>query len=708
MTNMPDADPVLVDPDVLDPLSLSNTKPSTVFIHDGNSELTATASALRKRTSADILTPDSFASTTAALASRPNAALLIPPSYGGTSVPDVGTAKTVVDLRPATAHISRLNGKRHIREFSPDETGVSDSLPAFQAAIASMTSGGTIVLAPGANYSISAAISFNGRSRIRIEGNGATITQRAGFVQTTPMMNFSGSSIIEVHDVNLVGIATTASTGAGFSLDGSSFVTLERCSVTSVAGSGISIATDTAAHDFIIADFTSTSCKTHGMSFRTGLSITVDDYVVTGAVTNGVDLGTANTVKLKRGTISTCGGYGMLSTATDVKVDELKVTSCTLGSMSTNGALSRFTGINADGSLSFVGADNIGGQIRCKAFTVSGPRGRYDGVLINTSGATATGVYINSDPTVTVTGLSIAGTETAFSSTSSGSFGSVVGPYQAVESGPWKTWFPNLWKGTAYSDVWVPGGMDHHGDPVYNVKALSGTATKGRNLRGIASPVTAGFVAGSTYTVPFPSVAARQFGAFTLTAATTTSPPAAGVASGTWYVRVGARRTLAGPTAWLPEQSVIVAGAQNTINIGLTNWLIDTIGSDYVEGVSWVRGAAPNTYTFRGDALLTNPPFVSGILRGGTNTVAVYGAGTYNLSMNGATNNIAVTEAGPSAVTAVDESGWEPDASYGVQATTSWASTVYCVAKRRDGFDLKFGATSPAVVGGTVDWVIVR
>lgn len=900
MTDMPDADPAFEYPDGTDTLLNPGGEPSTFIVADLNAELTATAVALRKRTSQDILTPDSFPSLAAAVAARANGAVIIPPSVTGTATPDVGTTKTVVDLRPANAHISRLGGKRHIREFSPDETGTLDSLAAFTAALAAMPNGGTLVLAPRATYSISSTISFNTRSHITVEGNGATILQRAAFSQSSPMVNLSGSSFITLEDLNLVGIATVASAGAGIALDGAALATINRCSVTSVGGSGLSIASDVNVHDIVVSEFTATSCKTHGMSFKAGRAITVDTFAITGAGTHGIDLeptaAAASTLAFKRGEITTVGGYGVLSHATSVRFDDVRLTACASGSMSMNGASSRFNAIVADGSLSFLGADGCGSQIRCASFRVSGPRGRYDGVFIPSSAATATGAYINTDPTVVVTGLQILGSETVFAAvgTTPASFGSVSAPYQAVEPGSWKTWFPNLWKGTAYSDVWVPNGFDHHSDPVYGVRSLSGTSTKGRNLRGVGVPITGSLPANSTVTIPFPSVAARQFGSFSLTAGTRAAGGAAvtdnfdrassavslgtattgqtwqalsgtwgitnnkaykvnttatqdlavidagltgcdlscditvdatpdvgivfgvldaqnyllfaanstvgglklykndagtftqlatatvanyqtttktlratfnsttglvtcyfagvsvmtytltggelakfgvgtkqgirsfdttgvavtfdnfscaavltGIAPGTWYYRVGARRTLAGPTAWLAEQSVIVATGQNMVDIGLTNWMIDTIGSDYIEGVSWVRGAAPNTYTYRGDALLANAPFVSGILHGVANTVSDYGAGSYTLSTNGAVNNISVTEVGPAAVTCVDESGWEPDTAYGVQATPSWASTAYCIAKRRNGFDLRFGSDAPGP-GGTVDWIIVR
>jgi hypothetical protein len=57
--------------------------------------------------------------------------------------------------------------------------------------------------------------------------------------------------------------------------------------------------------------------------------------------------------------------------------------------------------------------------------------------------------------------------------------------------------------------------------------------------------------------------------------------------------------------------------------------------------------------------------------------------------------------------TVQDETGWEPDTSYGVMLQTSWNTTWSVTTKRRNGFDLSFGTAAPGG-GGTISWMIVR
>jgi hypothetical protein len=56
----------------------------------------------------------------------------------------------------------------------------------------------------------------------------------------------------------------------------------------------------------------------------------------------------------------------------------------------------------------------------------------------------------------------------------------------------------------------------------------------------------------------------------------------------------------------------------------------------------------------------------------------------------------------------VNESGYEPDANYGVQVTTNWATTVHVTAKAVSGFTIHFGTAAPGDGSGRVDWFLVR
>lgn len=228
--------------------------------------------------------------------------------------------------------------------------------------------------------------------------------------------------------------------------------------------------------------------------------------------------------------------------------------------------------------------------------------------------------------------------------------------------------------------------------------ALDLAGPAGANLGEVAVAVT---TSATTKAVTFP--AARLAPTFSPTGQIGAGITATGGAlspSTTYYYRVSARSRDFGPASWSAEFSVTTGGAHNGVELQLTNYLWTGAKGLYAEGFTVLRGTSTGVYTTRFDVLMPPSMLVS---NGRRDTQWWNDLGT-KIAANYAYPDTYPTTAGP--FTVADETGWEPDANYGVVITPSWGTTAWVTAKTTAGFTANFGTAAPG--GATFDYMIVR
>lgn len=165
------------------------------------------------------------------------------------------------------------------------------------------------------------------------------------------------------------------------------------------------------------------------------------------------------------------------------------------------------------------------------------------------------------------------------------------------------------------------------------------------------------------------------------------------VVPGTYYYRVAGRTPEGGPLAGLAEQSVVVGSTQNQVTVALTGLGYDQSVDKVVTGWTVWRGtSAGGPYTRRYDVI--SPPF-------GLDTSLVDHGTDFGGNIAPQTGSWTASDVN------ANQSGYEPDTSYGVFVVPSWSTTVAITAKRTNGFDIAFGTAAPGG-GGTVDWFLCR
>lgn len=501
----------------------------------------------------------------------------------------------------------------------------------------------------------------------------------------------------------------------GFSGSGSEFCTIRDCSAEGMGDAMQVSASPVACHDLLVSGFFGRGCRRQGMSFNYGHDMVIEDFVSRESGRSTLDVepyGTGVVIQnltFRRGYLThhhspSIGMAGNNPTIIGLHLEDIYC----VGDISFTAAQATYRNVQA-GGFYVKGADIQIENVNCQVAEVRGPRGTVRGVNLLSD---ASGQYLAKfkcdDPTVLVTGVKMDGTNTTFQDIEHmGGWAYITGAYSGVDTGRWKTWFPNQFKAkAAFSDVWVPGGMNHHAEPVRGVKAISGTVTKANNLRGIAVPMVTG---ATTATVTF------QGEARTIRAPTVTFAAAAGtnVPAGTYRYRYGGRTVNAGPATWSAETSAVTLGAIGRVLINAGNFFSHGITiQDYIEGFTFLRGTTPGgPYTYRCDVMLTHHPWAYGVLSGVGPFITFYddnhiGSVLLNVGNSSWPAPGVFTATGQTgSFTAVNEQGWEPDANYAVQVTPSWDTSVSITAKRRDGFDLAFSA---APAGATLDWLLIR
>lgn len=268
---------------------------------------------------------------------------------------------------------------------------------------------------------------------------------------------------------------------------------------------------------------------------------------------------------------------------------------------------------------------------------------------------------------------------------------------------------PNTYRGPAFDRMWFPWGFDA-ADGVVSTLGLSATSTPSVNLRGIGVSVA---TSATTATVTFPS---KGWAAtFTSAVAAGTSPGGTLSPATTYHYafcpRPHWRHGHIAPDA--VTRTVTTGAGQNSVSVGLGGWQ-DVVNGWALAGFTIYRSttSATGPWTMRYDVAPTSGWFSvrsdARSFRDLGSTLAWEGIITdrewgYPNMVDG---GIASVGTAGSWATIADESGYEPDASYGVLVTPSWATSVHITAKGRSGFTVNFGTAAPT--GATFDWFLVR
>jgi hypothetical protein len=259
----------------------------------------------------------------------------------------------------------------------------------------------------------------------------------------------------------------------------------------------------------------------------------------------------------------------------------------------------------------------------------------------------------------------------------------------------------NTYKGVAITKAWFPRGLDMRSDGIFNTRGLSGSTTRANNLRAINATVASG---AGTHTVTFPAKTYQNPATFALTNRTGSGT----LTAAKYYYRVAGRNIEGGPLVPLAEKNVTLAGANNEVLLQLTG--LYSLASDFqIAGFTVYRGiSVGGPYTSRYDVVPSADFYALGHT---VNVDTVYLVDLGTTLADSGSNNRAHGYAFPYAAstgtfTPVDETGYEPNATYAVFVETTWATTVRVTAKRTNGFDLQFGTAAGAT--DTLSWMIVR
>lgn len=556
----------------------------------------------------------------------------------------------------------------------------------------------------------------NPRSRLKVQIKKATAT--ANTITISNPSPWGKSEYNVAYDV-----------ASGFRIERSTNTSLEDMWIEGFAGDAVQIS-DASVYGLYLRNVTSRCSSRQGMSFNQGRDIVVEDCDIYATGRSGIDFepytDTWYTQDIRCHNLRLYDivnyGFAMENWARNLNftINGVDFYNCRLGNASggcrggtfQNWRSWEFTGTE---DYSFFGQgmvlENMWAvtKLRCYTTTSTFDDGLGGGAVTYTPSGNivrnphfsgtgqATKLFLNTGYVLEGGTLNL-GTQADFTNTSE-TFGPVEvvdDDYTNVHIGEYHRQLPNTFKGAvASSPIWHPDGRNHFDDPAYNVRSLSGTTTLGNNLRGINVAVGTGV---TSLAVTFPT---RNNGSlvattnYTLTAFTggTLTP------STTYYYRVAPRTRFSGPSTYGAQLSVTLGGAQNAVIVKLKN-LISIAGQRLIEGATVLRGTTNGgPYTTRFDIV---PTGLAGMISLATDFVDT---GT-TLDGGGIGYADSRAEQTGSWTGSVDESGYEPDATYAVLVTPNWnTTTCYVDTKTTAGFTIHFDS-SPA--GKTLDWLVVR
>jgi hypothetical protein len=496
---------------------------------------------------------------------------------------------------------------------------------------------------------------------------------------------------------------------------------------------------DGAVRDVLIVDPTSRACRRQGYSFNRGQDITIVRPIARECGRSGIDIEPfASTWASKRIKIYDAQFYNITNYAyamsnfarnIDCVLDGADVYEARLGVISggTRGGVIRnlrnWTVITNPGSADFelkctnVAISGLVSQdrISCSTNTNTYNDGSGD-VTYTPEGNTLSDIHLKNNlggvKLKLAAGYDIIGpvhdeslTRSDFGATTNafGPFDTAGRSFANFHFGEYYRQFPNTFKAPfGQSHLFVPGGVDVLNESVSQVRSLSGGSTKGNNLRGINVAVTETL---STLAVTFPTATVGTLSQAILAAGTASSGTLS--AATTYYYRLAPRSRLRGPATYLSQISRTTGGAETAILVEVEGWM-DSTNDLIVEGFTLLRGVTNGgPYTTRYDFVPNEQlhgPQPNGtffydqgsnlVMRDFSNTDAQYGYPQTTAAATGSWD------------ASVNETGYEPDATYGVIVTPNWLTTVQVTSKTVSGFTINFGTPAPA--NAKVDWFLVR
>lgn len=514
---------------------------------------------------------------------------------------------------------------------------------------------------------------------------------------------------------------------SAFRIERSVNTTLQEMWIEGFGGDAIQIS-ETNVHGLTIRRCTSRCCSRQGMSFNQGSNITIENCDIYAPGRSGIDFEPYTNTWVTRNVIGrnlrlydvVNYGFAMANWARNLNyvLEEIDFYTMRLGAIyggCRGGTLRNlrswdYTGASYD--FEFIGADMlIDGVWATKAIRTYADTNALDEgsgpVTYTPMGNVLRGVHFSGDGLETklvmtngyvLHGASmLQGTQADFTNTSA-TFGPVRaldGVFLDVHLGEYNRQLPNTFKGpVASSNRWVPDGVNFYDGPAFGASSLSGGSTKGNNLRGIAASVTQG---ATSKAIAFPSVNVGTLGTniqlFAHSVSGSLTP------STTYYYRVAPRTRFRGPGTYAAQVSVTLGGSQTSTIVKLRN-LLSTTTDFLIEGFTVLRGTTNGgPYTQRCDII---PTGLAGYIPLATDLVDI-GTALTGSGIGYSDSNAFSTG---SWTGSVDESGYEPDTSYGVIVTPSWLTTVRVTSKTTAGFTIDFGTAAPS--GATVDWFLVR
>lgn len=552
------------------------------------------------------------------------------------------------------------------------------------------------------------------RSRLKVQVKKATAT--ANTITIASPSPWGKSEYNATYDV-----------ASGFRIERSTNTELTDMWIEGFAGDAVQIS-DPNVEGLYLRNVTSRCCSRQGMSFNQGRDITIEDCDIYATGRSGVDFEPYTSTWVTKNVILhnmrlfdiVNYGFAMENWARNLNyvIDGVDFYNCRLGNISggvRGGTLRNWRSWEFTGTedYSFFGADmlieNIWAvsKIRCYVTTSayddgSGPvtytpTGNLLRNLHCTTDGQATKVFLNTGYILDGASFNL-GTQSSFTNTTD-TFGPVEvvdDDYTNIRLGNYYSQLSNTFKGpVASAPVWHPDGRNNFDDPTYNMRSLSGTTTKGNNLRAVNVAVTQ---TATSLAVTFPT---RNNGSLVATTNYTLTATTGGALtpSATYYYRIAPRTRFSGPSTYGSQLSVTLGSTQNAVIVKLKN-LISVVNSRMIEGATVLRGATSGgPYTSRFDLV---PTGLAGMISLATDLIDT----GPTLTGGGIGYADSRAEQSGSWTATVDESGYEPDATYGVQVTPSWATTVYVTAKTTAGFTINFGTAAPA--GATCDWFLIR
>jgi len=270
--------------------------------------------------------------------------------------------------------------------------------------------------------------------------------------------------------------------------------------------------------------------------------------------------------------------------------------------------------------------------------------------------------------------------------------------FKSLNAGKARKKFPRTIKGVADDSPWYPQGLNLRGEPIHNVRGISGIANrKSNNFSGVR-----GGLFGTTEVIAFPVQSIPLFSSHTLAGTT------GGVLTllATQRYRLAPRLLYGGPRLADIEKTITLTGGNNAVNHAIGGW--GTEEDVLISGFTlYHKEGAAGPYTSRFD-FMPNEPFYS-INFSGT-TFKHTGTAVELILINDKVWGYPTTigDSPSESLVPADESGFEPDGNYVVILQPNWDTKAWATSVTKTGFTMNFDTAWPfGGIGGSCKWVII-